>query len=190
MIGVYNSSAQSLWLQAQHMLTHTAHVNFFLSIGTGGLVLNHTHLPNPASTASAVCVQSCTQVETSKPVRHTLTATDTEQVGTICILSLISVFLFTRNSNHSWPVRRNNSIYYLSCQISWVKMILNWNLAENWSRVSVKIAWVFFSKDTKFEFSTKDQSSSPEKWICIPCFLLLSDTDQERVMWEAINLVW
>lgn len=71
-----------------HAHTHTAHVHFFLSIGTGGLVLNRTHLPNPASTASAVCVQSCTQVETSKPVRHTLTATDTEQVGTICILSL------------------------------------------------------------------------------------------------------
>jgi len=67
--------------------THTAHVNCFLSIGTGGLVLNHTHLPNPASKASAVCVLSCTQVETSKHIRHTLTATDTEQVGTICILS-------------------------------------------------------------------------------------------------------
>lgn len=124
---------------AQH--THTAHVNFFLSIGTGGLVLNHTHLPNPASTASAVCVQSCTQVETSNDVRHTLTATDTEQVGTICILS---VYLFTRNRNHSWPVRRNNSMYYLSCQISGVKIIVNLNLAESWSRVSVKIPWFFF----------------------------------------------
>lgn len=46
--------------------THRAHVNIHLSIGTGGLVLYHTHLPNPPSTASAVCVQSCTQVETSK----------------------------------------------------------------------------------------------------------------------------